>query len=87
MEHVLIPPASPTYNSRIERTHRIDKEELWNIRRYYSFKSMRKALKIHNKKFNYKRPTPSKNWRTPIEYANEEFGLNIKRLTYLVQDV
>ena len=87
MEHVLIPPASPTYNSRIERTHRSDKEELWNKRRFYSFESMQKALIKYNRYYNYKRPTPSKKWRTPIEYANEEFGLNIWRLINLVQDV
>ena len=87
IEHLLIPPASPTYNSHIERTHRVDKEELWNKNKYYSLISMKKSLKKYVSFYNYKRATPSKNWRPPIQYANEEFGLNINRLIYRVQDV
>ncbi len=87
LNHVLIPPASPTYNSHIERTHRVDMEELWRGRRFFSFNSMKKALKKHVLRYNQQRATSSKNWLTPIEYANDEFGLNIKRLYYRVQDV
>lgn len=85
--HILIPPASPTYNSHVERTHRVDMEELWRTKRFYSFNSMKKALRRYVIYYNQQRPTRSKKWLTPIEYANQEFGLNIKRLIYRVQDV
>lgn len=87
ISHVLIPPASPTYNSHVERTHRVDNEELWRTKRFCSVNAMRKALKRHVVYYNQQRPAQSKKWRTPIEYANEEFGLNISRLRYRVQDV
>lgn len=85
--HILIPPASPTYNSHVERTHRVDMEGLWRTKKFYSLSSMKKALKKYVIYYNKQRPTQSKKWRTPIEYANQEFGLNIKRLVYRVQDV
>jgi len=87
ISHILIPPASPTYNSHVERTHRIDMEELWRGRRFKSMETMKRALKKYVIYFNKQRPTQSKKWRTPIEYANEKFSLNIERLVYRVQDV
>lgn len=87
LDHVLIPPASPTYNSHVERTHRIDMEELWRKKKYYSFNSMQLALRKYVLRFNHHRATPSKNWRTPVEYANQQFGLHITKIHYRVQDV
>lgn len=86
-EHILIPPASPTYNSHVERTHRIDKQELWNKKRYLSLNSMKKDLKKYVFFFNFKRPTKSKNWKPPVQFANDAFGLNINKLYYPVLDV
>jgi len=85
--HILIPPASPTFNSKVERTHRIDKEELWNRREFKSFRSMQKALRAYVYKFNHQRKTPNKNWLSPIQYANLNFGLNISFLRLPVQYV
>lgn len=87
IQHVYIPPASPTFNSHIERTHRVDQEELWRKKRYHGLKSMKKALKKHVKNYNHKRATPSKNWRTPVEFAKDQFGLKISNLKYLVLNV
>ena len=87
IRHVYIPPASPTFNSHIERTHRIDMEELWRKKRFFSLISMKKELKKHIYKYNHLRATPSKNWRTPIQYANDKFGLNITSLRSRVQNV
>lgn len=87
MEHVLIPPASPTYNSKIERTHRIDMEELWRKNPKKSFQSMQLALRKHVIYYNSNRRTSSKKFLTPIEVANLQFGLHITRLRYPVQHV
>lgn len=87
MDHILIPPASPTFNSKVERTHRIDKEELWNKKQFSSFRSMQKALRIYVRKFNYLRKTPSKSWKAPVDYANNKFGLNITILRLSVRKV
>ena len=83
-EHVLIPPASPTYNSHVERTHRIDKQELWSKKKYSSLHSMKKDLKKYVFFFNFKRPTKSKNWRPPVQFAKDTFGLNSTKLYYRV---
>ena len=83
-EHVLIPPASPTYNSHVERTHRIDKQELWSKKKYSSLHSMKKDLKKYVFFFNFKRPTKSKNWRPPVQFAKDTFGLNFTNLYYRV---
>jgi transposase-like protein len=87
IDHVLIPPASPTFNSKVERTHRIDKEELWNTRQFKSYKSMQKALRAYVHRFNHLRKTPTHNWHAPINYANLNFGLNISILRLPVQKV
>ncbi len=87
IQHVCIPPASPTFNSHVERTHRIDNEELWRKHKFNSFKSMKKYLKKYVRFYNLKRATPSKNWRSPVQFANDKFGLNITSLKYLVQNV
>lgn len=87
IEHILIPPASPTFNSKVERTHRIDKEELWNKKRFSSFSSMQKALRTYVCRFNHLRTTPSKNWQAPVNYANTKFGLNITILRLPVRKV
>lgn len=87
IEHILIPPASPTFNSHVERTHRIDMEELWRKTQFKSFQSMQIALRKYVLYFNHHRATPSKNWRTPVEYANQQFGLSITKIRYRVQDV
>lgn len=87
IEHILIPPASPTFNSKVERTHRIDKEELWNKTRFSSFISMKKALRVYVYKFNHLRKTPAKSWQAPVQYANTKFGLSITTLRLPVQKV
>ena len=87
LDHVLIPPASPTFNSHVERTHRVDKEELWSKKRYKSLQSMKKDLKKYVQHYNYSRATKSKNWLTPVEHAKDKFGLKFSRLRYCVSDV
>jgi transposase-like protein len=87
IEHILIPPASPTFNSHVERTHRNDKLELWNKKRYYSLLSMQKDLKKYVSFYNLNRATKSKDWLSPVDYSKKYFGLNITKLCYRVQDL
>lgn len=85
--HLYIPPASPTFNSHVERTHRVDKEELWNKKRYISLKSMKKDLKKYVHFYNHSRATKSKNWLPPVDFAKKHFGLKFNNLCYCVQEV
>lgn len=87
LEHILIPPASPTFNSKIERTHRVDMEELWRKHPKRSLHSMQLALRKFVIYCNRDRRTASKKFLTPLEIARQTFGLNITRLRYPVQDV
>lgn len=87
LEHVLIPPASPTFNSKIERTHRIDMEELWRKHPRKSFQSMQLALKKFVVYYNQKRRTSAKKFLTPLELAKTFPGLQNCKLIYPVLNV
>lgn len=87
LQHVLIPPASPTFNSKIERTHRIDMEELWRNHPKTNFQTMQTALRRYVRNFNTKRPAASQNFRTPIQVAQQDFSVNTTQLRYPVQNV
>ena len=87
LEHVLIPPASPTYNSKIERTHRVDMEELWRKHHKKSFQSMQLALKRFVVYCNQTRRTSAKKFRTPLELAQQQIGVQTIKLRYPVQNV
>lgn len=87
LHHVLIPPASPTFNSKIERTHRIDMEELWRHQPKTSFQTMQTALRRYVRFFNTKRPAASKKFRTPLQVAQQDYRINTIKLRYPVQNV
>jgi transposase InsO family protein len=86
-EHFLIPPAYPRANSHVERTHRIDKEEVYNNK---SFESLQELYKINLKSlkyFNEKRPQKSKHFLSPLKFGILEYKLTKQKLNYSVLNV
>jgi hypothetical protein len=85
--HHLIPPAYPKANSHVERTHRIDEEEVYRGR---TFTSLGKLHKINLKTlryFNEKRPQKSKHFNSPLQFAILKFQLQKQKLNYSVLNV
>lgn len=86
-EHYLIPPAYPRANSHVERTHRIDKEEVYNGK---TFKSLNELFKINLKSlkcFNEKRPQKTKHFLSPLKFGILKFRLQKQKLNYSVLNV
>lgn len=86
-EHRLIPPAYPRANSHVERTHRIDEEEVYRGRTFTSLQQLHKMNLKSLKYFNEKRPQQSKHFYSPLKYAILTFGLQKQKLNYTVLNV
>jgi transposase-like protein len=86
-EHNLIPPAYPRANSHVERTHRIDQEEVYQTK---TFQSLAEATKINLKSlkyFNEKRPQKSKHFLSPLKFGILNYQLTKQKLNYSVLNV
>lgn len=85
--HHLIPPAYPRANSHVERTHRIDEEEVYRNRTFTSLAFLRKVNLLSLKYFNNSRPQKSKHFLSPLKFAILKFRLQIQKLKYSVLNV
>jgi len=86
-EHQMIAPAYPRANSHVERTHRIDQEEVYNGK---SFSSLGELNRINLKTlryFNENRPQKSKHFMPPLQFAILEFQFHKQKLNYSVLNV
>ena len=86
-EHYLIPPAYPRANSHVERTHRIDKEEVYNGKEFHSLAELAKINLISLKYFNEKRPQKTKHFLPPLKFGILKFQLHKQKLNYTVLNV
>ncbi len=82
--HHLIPPAYPRANSHVERTHRIDKEEVYQQKCFSSLQQLHKINLTSLKYFNEKRPQKSKHFLPPLQFAILKFQLTQQFLNYSV---
>ena len=86
-EHRLIPPAYPQSNSHVERTHRIDEEEVYRGRVFTSLVQLNKINLRSLKYFNEKRPQKSKHFLTPLKFGILKYQLIKQKLNYTVLNV
>ena len=86
-EHRMIPPAYPRANSHVERTHRIDKEEVYNGKSFASLKQLNRINLTTLKYFNEKRPQKSKHFMTPLQFGILKYKLTKQKLNYSVLNV
>jgi transposase-like protein len=86
-EHYLIPPAYPRANSHVERTHRIDEEEVYRGRTFTSLAALHKINLQNLKYFNEKRPQKTKHFLTPLKFGILKYRLTKQKLNYTVLNV
>jgi transposase InsO family protein len=86
-QHNLIPPAYPRANSHVERTHRIDKEEVYNGKTFKSLTELAKVNLSSLKYFNEKRPQKSKHFMPPLKFGILKYKLTKQKLNYSVLNV
>jgi len=86
-EHYLIPPAYPRANSHVERTHRIDEEEVYRGRTFTSLSQLHIMNLKTLKYFNEKRPQKTKHFLPPLKFGAIKFRLQKQYLNYTVLNV
>ncbi|MBU0706542.1 DDE-type integrase/transposase/recombinase [Patescibacteria group bacterium] len=86
-EHYLIPPAYPRANSHVERTHRIDQEEVYRGRAFTSLGDLHKVNLRTLRYFNEKRPQKTKHFLPPLKFGILKFQLTKQKLNYSVLNV
>lgn len=86
-EHRLIPPAYPRANSHVERTHRIDEEEVYRGRVFTSLAKLHKVNLLSLKYFNEKRPQKTKHFFPPLKFGILKYQLQKQKLNYGVLNV
>ncbi len=67
MNHTYIKPMTPQLNGKVERSHRTDKEEFYQLMQYTGDVDLRKKLKEWENFYNFHRPHFSHNGKTPYE--------------------
>lgn len=86
-QHNLIPPAYPRANSHVERTHRIDEEEVYRGRTFTSLQQLHKINLQSLKYFNQKRPQKTKHFLAPLNFAILNFQITKQKINYTVLNV
>lgn len=86
-KHYLIPPAYPKANSHVERTHRIDEEEVYRGRPFTSLATLHKINLQSLRYFNEKRPQKTKHFMAPLQFGILKFRLHKQKLNYTVLNV
>ena len=81
-EHQMIAPAYPRANSHVERTHRIDEEEVYRGRTFTSLNQLIKINLVSLKYFNEKRPQKTKHFLPPLKFGILKFQLQKQKLNY-----
>jgi transposase InsO family protein len=67
MRHIYIKPRSPQLNGKVERSHRIDQEELYQLLTYRDDVDLNKKLKAWEQFYNFDRPDGAFEGNTPYE--------------------
>ena len=67
MRHVYIKPRSPQLNGKVERSHRSDKEEFYQLLTYTDDVDLNKKLEVWERFYNFGRPHGAFNGKTPYE--------------------
>lgn len=71
MQHVYIKPRSPHLNGKVERSHKTDAQEFYQLIDYTDDIDIRKKLQEWEMFYNCQRPNAALNGRTPYEVLRE----------------
>ena len=67
IRHVYIKPRSPQLNGKVERSHRSDQEEFYQLLDYKGDKDLEEKLEVWENFYNFHRPHGAFDSRTPYE--------------------
>jgi transposase InsO family protein len=67
IRHSYIKPMTPQLNGKVERSHRTDQEEFYQLLSYKDDVDLEKKLAAWEKFYNYDRPHGAFNGRSPYE--------------------
>ena len=74
MNHVYIRPRTPRLNGKVERSHRADKEEFYQLTEFTNDIDIHKRLKEWEKFYNHHRPHFGLKGKTPFEVLREKLS-------------
>ena len=74
MEHVYIKARTPQLNGKVERSHRTDKDEFYQLLTYRDDVDLVKKLAAWEKFYNYDRPHGAHKGKTPYEVLREKLS-------------
>jgi len=72
MEHVYIKPRTRQLNGKVERSHRTDKDEFYQLLTYRDDVDLDKKLEAWENFYNYDRPHGAHKGKTPYEALREK---------------
>ena len=74
MSHVYIKPGTPRLNGKVERSHRTDKEEFYQLLSYTGDIDLNEKLNEWEAFYNFHRPHGDFNGKTPYEILKEKMS-------------
>jgi transposase InsO family protein len=74
MEHVYIKPRTPQLNGKVERSHRTDKDEFYQLLTYRDDVDLEKKLAVWERFYNFDRPHGAHGGKTPYEALREKLS-------------
>jgi transposase InsO family protein len=74
MEHVYIKPRTPQLNGKVERSHRTDKDEFYQLLTYRDDVGLEKKLAVWERFYNIDRPHGAHGGKTPYEALGEKLS-------------
>ena len=75
MEHVYIKPRTPQLNGNVERSHRTDKDEFYQLLTYKDDVDLEKKLAVSERFYNFDRPHHgARGDKTPYEALREKLS-------------
>jgi transposase InsO family protein len=72
INHVYIKPRSPQLNGKVERSHRSDEEEFYQLLSYTDDVDLNRKLVEWESFYNFTRPHSAFNGKTPYETLREK---------------
>jgi transposase InsO family protein len=74
INHVYIKPRTPRLNGKVERSHRADEQEFYQLLHYTDDVDLNKKLKIWEDFYNFHRPHGAFKGKTPYEILKEKIS-------------
>jgi transposase InsO family protein len=78
IEHVYIKPGSPNLNGKVERSHRTDKQEFYQLLDYTNDVDLNDKIKQWEDFYNFSRPHKSHGGLTPYEIFRAKMNIEIQ---------